>query len=135
MRYENDITKLAIGQEVAIAATGSYRTHYSFGWVVSRISKTGQITLAKEGQADRRFTSSNKEVGASKCWRVPYIETNVAEVKAREEKEAASRAAAMAISEITGKSYGSNPSKESLLEQFAALEEQMAKAKALISAL
>ena len=133
--FAEELTNLTVGQEVAVACSGTYQTNYSFGWKVAKITAAGQITLAKEGAENRRFTPRNREVGSSDSWRSSYIIADAAGVKARVAEKTRIHQAAQALQEVKCEVVARYASKATLQEKVAELEAALAKAKALVEAI
>lgn len=126
---------LTLGQEVAIGTSGSYETRYSFDWTVVRITPSGQVVVSKADQ-ERRFNARGYEMGRGDTWRTPFLVEDVARVRDQQARAARARAAAAALNEVSQlERVRDTYSKEFMLEQVAALEALVAKARAAVEAI
>jgi hypothetical protein len=57
-----------VGQEAAVAHSGSWSTHYNFGYRVVKVTPSGQVVIRRESDGyERRFDNRGKEMGKSYC--------------------------------------------------------------------
>lgn len=98
--------ELKIGQEVAIVdgygnGYGRGQTYY-FGYVVHKITPTGQITVIHSSGSKKRFDKNGWEIGgASTRWHRDYLETDVKVARNRNEECKRNRSAARTLNSIT----------------------------------
>lgn len=126
---------ITIGQEAAVAHCGSWNTHYTFGYVVSKVTPTGQVTIKRTSDGyERKFDKNGYETGTSASkYRRDTVCFNVEELKIAEQAKIRAARAAGAIMAVRVEESRGTYGKEALLEQIAELEEKLAKARAAVN--
>lgn len=124
-----------IGQEAAVAHCGSWNTHYTFGYVVSKVTPTGQVTIKRTADGyERKFDKNGYEMGTSSSkYRRDTVHFNVEELKIAEQTKKRAAQAAGAIMAVRVEESRGTYSKEALMAQIAELEEKLAAARAAVN--
>lgn len=129
-----------VGQEVAIAHTGPYSNRFYFGYFVTKVTPSGQITVSRAEQLDkfaRRFDANGREIGSNVSkYNRDTLHLNVEELRERTAKEVRADKAASALNAVRleGRAEGSY-GKEALEARVAKLEELLAEARSLVEAI
>lgn len=131
--------QITVGQEVFVATSGSWETTYRLGTVV-KITSGGQVTVsidygnALAGRQERRFTSSDREIGQGDSYRVPYLAWNVSEIKARLASDLRVRNAGDAIRKANKIEPTRGDDEQSLLAKINEMRAHLAAAEAVLKA-
>lgn len=130
-----NINTLQVGQEVAIAHSGSWETSYQFGYkVASMTPKRTKIVVKRVSDGHQRsFNGAGVEVGT---YCKDELRTNVAQLKQRVEIRTARMTLSHEISQIGANSQlGTAPSLASMQGVLDQMENQVAAARAKLAAL
>lgn len=124
-----------IGQEAAVAHCGFWDTHYTFGYVVSKVTPTGLVTIKRTSDGyERKFDKDGREMGTySSKYNRDVVRFDVEELKAYVAKVHRAQNAAEAIRSVCVKESRGTYGKESLLAQIAELEEKLSAARAAVN--
>ena len=130
-------TTLTVGQEVGIRS-GGYRA-VQFGYTVTKITKTGQVTVSIPTQDGgvhlRRFDADGKEMGTGLSrWHRAELVTDLDAAREQERQHKARVDAARAIEAVRAE-CGTGYSKESMQQLITKLEAKLAAAKAAVDAI
>ena len=142
-RYNSNHPALTVGQEVVVCRNGSWETHYTFGWRVTKVTPSGQVVVTWTDSAgvspsrDRRFSKDGDEMGEGKSeWRGVWIDTDVAGIRDQIATKDARRNAAQLLHGVTTyDQIGRGASKEFLLATAAKMRAALDAADAAIAAL
>ena len=124
-----------IGQEAAVAHCGSWNIHYTFGYVVAKVTPTGQVTIKRTTDGyERKFDKNGCEMGRSaSVYLRDTVCFNVEELKASVSEKNRTNLAAEAIRNVRIEDSRGTYGKECLLSQIAELEEKLAAARAAVN--
>jgi hypothetical protein len=124
--------KPEIGQEVVVCKSGNFETHYYFGYVVTKISPKGNITIAQKDNPEhtRIFNVRGEERSTiySKYDR-PWIELDVQRIREVIAQRRRTTDAIAAVSKIRADDISRRWNKEHLQEEIARLEQLLDEAK------
>ena len=126
---------ITIGQEAAVCHMGSWAHHYYFGYVVAKVTPTGQVTIKRNCDGyERKFDKNGREMGTSMSkWNRDTVCFNVEELRQSEQAKKRAERAAEAIKNVCVIDSRGTYGKEALLEQIAELEEKLAAARAAVN--
>ena len=130
-----DLNTLKVGQEVAIAHSGSWNIHYYFGYEVVSISpKRTKIVVKRVSDGyERTFSGAGRECGAAK-YHEDSLHTNVAELRLSEEVDAARRQLAHEVNNIGSNiKVGERPSAVRVEEALREVEARIAAARSKLA--
>lgn len=140
-RLDSNHPALTVGQEVVVCRSGSWETHYAFGYRVTKVTPSGQFTIqldceGMQASRVRRFNKDGDELGEGKSeWRSTWIDTDVAGIRARIDSKAATRAAAEKLQAVDPKPVGKQWGKTYLMLRAAELRAALDAADAAIAGL
>lgn len=124
-----------VGQEVVVARMGSWDMHYDFGYVVTKVTPSGQVVVKHpEITAECRFNADHREVGVDR-YRAAELRLDVQELQEREARQKRSIDAVNLIHAVRTTVQGRKPCKTLLQEEIQELEEKLAAAKAAVEAI
>jgi hypothetical protein len=125
---------ISIGQEAAVIHSGSWSNTVYFGYTVTKVTPTGQVTLTRQDGHTRRFDKKGYEMGTSDSrFRRDMIRFDVDELREQESNKKRATDAAQAINDID-KPYNMNHncSKEVMYAELDALQRQIDEARKVV---
>lgn len=133
---ENTFT---VGQEVVIGRMGSWDMHYNFGYRVTKVTPTGQVTVEFTMENQRvstlKFNNRGYEMGTS-GYSLRQIYADVAGIREQVASKHRASKAAEALNDVAlQEKCRSTYSRESMVEMLEQLQAKLDAAKAAVAAI
>lgn len=136
----NDTSVLKLGDEVVYCRSGNYGPSYTFGYKVTKITPTGQVTIQLDANgmtatSVKRFTKDGAEIGNADSYYSRWLDADVAGIRQLLADKHATRHAAEMLEKVNAGQVGREWCKETLLKKAAALRAALDAADAAIAAM
>jgi hypothetical protein len=117
---------ISIGQEAAVIHSGSWIDTVYFGYTVTKVTPTGQVTVTRQDGHTRRFAKDGYEMGTSVSrFRRDMVRFDVDVLQEQEDRKKRAFYAAQVINDIVPLRVTRQYSKDAMRDALNALKKQI----------
>jgi hypothetical protein len=125
---------ISIGQEAAVVHSGRWDSIVQFGYTVTKVTPTGQVTVTRQDGYTRRFDKKGYEMGtSSSSYDRDIVRFDIGVLQEQESRKKRAIAAAQAINYIDKpNNVNHHYSKEVMYAELDALQRQIDEARKVV---
>jgi hypothetical protein len=124
---------ISIGQEAAVIHSGMWDSTVQFGYTVTKVTPTGQVTITSQDGRTRRFDKNSHEMGKSSSYNHDMVRFDIDELQEQESSKKRAIDAAQAINFIDKPNNVTRYySKEVMYAELDALQRQIDEARKVV---